>query len=138
MNHQKRYIPWEAYGQSKLANLLFGFELSRRLQDCGAAALSTVAHPGFTSTAITRQSWWMPSLTPLFGQNANLGSWPTLRAATDSSAEGGSYWGPRWFFELWGAPVKVGSSRASRDSEAASRLWELSEQLTGVSYLSNR
>ncbi len=137
LNHQKRYIPWEAYGQSKLANLLFGFELSRRLESHHPALLSTVAHPGFTSTAITRQSWWMPTFTPMFGQNPDLGSWPTLRAATDATAGPGSYWGPRWFFELWGAPVKVSSSRASRDTEAAARLWAISEKLTGVRYLSD-
>lgn len=135
-NHTKRYIAWEAYGQSKLANLLFAFELQRRLDNASSSLTSIAAHPGFASTKITRQSRWMLALTPVFGQSSDLGAWPTLRAATDPGAEGGSYWGPRWMFQLWGAPVQVRSNRASRDASAATRLWALSEQLTGVSFLS--
>ena len=134
-NHRQRYIRWEAYGQSKLANLLFAFELNRRLVARGAALTSIAAHPGFASTNIVRESVWMPAVSPLFGQSSDVGSWPTLRAATDPAAEGGSYWGPKWFFQLWGPPVRVRSTRAATDESAARRLWALSEELTGVAYL---
>ena len=135
-NHRRRYIRWEAYGQSKLANLLFAFELNRRLGSRGTSLTSTAAHPGFASTNIVRESIWMPAVSPLFGQSSDAGSWPTLRAATDPHAEGGSYWGPKWFFQLWGPPVRVHSTRAANDEAAARRLWTLSEDLTGVAYLS--
>ena len=79
----------------------------------------------------------MPAVSPLFGQSSDVGSWPTLRAATDTAAEGGSYWGPKWFFQLWGPPVRVRSTRAATDESAARRLWALSEKLTGVAYLTN-
>ena len=134
-NHRRRYIRWEAYGQSKLANLLFAFELNRRLGRRAASLTSVAAHPGFASTNIVRESVWMPAVSPLFGQSSDAGSWPTLRAATDPDAEGGSYWGPKWFFQLWGPPVRVQSTRAATDEAAARRLWTLSEELTGVAYL---
>ena len=136
-NHRRRYIRWEAYGQSKLANLLFAFELNRRLRAQGASLTSTAAHPGFASTNIVRESVWMPTVSPLFGQSSDAGSWPTLRAATDPAADGGSYWGPKWFFQLWGPPVRVRTTRAATDEAAARRLWALSEELTGVEYLTD-
>lgn len=136
LHHSKRYIPWLAYGQSKLANLLFAYELDRRLASAHSAAMSTAAHPGFASTGITRESAWIPFFEPLFGQNADTGAWPTLRAATDPDAPRGSYWGPRWCFQLWGPPKLVGSSRASRNRDSAEALWRASEELTGFRYLS--
>lgn len=131
----RRYKPWAAYAQSKLANLLFTFELDRRLKAVGAKTSAVAAHPGYTSTGITQSSSWMDYFTPWTGQSADLGSWPTLRAATDGDVEGGSYWGPRWLFEIWGAPKRVGSSRASRDQAIAERLWSVSEELSGVRYI---
>lgn len=131
----QRYSPWGAYSQSKLANLLFTFELDRRLRTAGSTSAAVAAHPGYTSTGITQASSWMDYFTPWTGQSADLGSWPTLRAATDPHAEGGSYWGPRWLFQIWGAPKRVGSSRISRDEILAERLWSVSEELSGVRYI---
>ena len=131
-HHTDRYIGWEAYGQSKLANILFALELQRRLGDRGVQSLA--AHPGFTATGLFRESIWMPFVTPLFGQHSDTGSWPTLRAATDPDATGGSYWGPRWFGQLWGSPVRVQASRQARDPDQAARLWSLSEEMTGVHF----
>jgi len=136
LHHSKRYVPWLAYGQSKLANLLFAYELDRRLASEHPTVMSTAAHPGFATTGITRESSWIPFFEPLFGQNADTGAWPTLRAATDPDAPRGSYWGPRWCFQLWGPPKLVGSSRASRNQATAEALWRASEELTGVQYLS--
>lgn len=135
LQSQHRYRPWGAYAQSKLANLLFTFELDRRLRSAGSCTAAVAAHPGYTSTGITQASSWMDYFTPWTGQSANLGSWPTLRAATDDEAVGGSYWGPRWLFEIWGAPKRVGSSRASRDPAVAQQLWSVSEDLSGVRYI---
>ena len=135
LQFSRRYKPWAAYAQSKLANLLFTFELDRRLKTIGAETSAVAAHPGYTSTGITQSSSWMDYFTPWTGQSADLGSWPTLRAATDAEVEGGSYWGPRWLFEIWGAPKRVSSSRASRDQAVAERLWAVSEALSGVRYI---
>lgn len=137
LNAERRYKPWVAYGQSKLANLLFTYELDRRLRAQGASLTTTAAHPGFAATNITSQSAWMTKATPFFGQKADMGAWPTVRAATAPEAVGGSYWGPRWFFQLWGSPKRVGSSRASRDIAQATELWARSEALTGVQFLSS-
>jgi NAD(P)-dependent dehydrogenase (short-subunit alcohol dehydrogenase family) len=134
MQFERRYSPWGAYGQSKLANLLFTYELDRKLKAAGSKTSAVAAHPGYASTGITQSSSWMDYFTPWTGQSADLGSWPTLRAATDATAESGSYWGPRWLFQIWGAPKRVGSNRASRDKAVAARLWSVSEELSGVSY----
>lgn len=132
LNHTKRYIGWEAYGQSKLANVLFAFELQRRLGSDSVRSLA--AHPGFSATGLFRESMWMPTITPLFGQSSDLGSWPTLRAATDTDAQGGSYWGPRWFGQLWGSPIQVRATRHAQDPERAARLWTLSQEMTGIEF----
>lgn len=134
LQSERRYSPWGAYAQSKLANLLFTFELDRRLRAAGSSTTALAAHPGYSATGITQASWWMDYFTPWTAQPAHLGAWPTLRAACDPQAEGGSYWGPRWLFQIWGAPIRVGSSRASRDEETARKLWDCSERLTGVTY----
>ena len=134
LHFARRYRPWGAYAQSKLANLLFTYELDRRLRSAGSGTTAVAAHPGYTATGITQASSWMDYFTPWTGQSADLGSWPTLRAATDDEAEGGSYWGPRWLFGIWGAPKRVRSSRASRDEATAARLWSVSEELSGVRY----
>jgi NAD(P)-dependent dehydrogenase (short-subunit alcohol dehydrogenase family) len=133
LNWSRSYNPWGAYGQSKLANLLFCFELDRRLQVTEATTTSIAAHPGFSSTNITTESSWMHPAAPLFGQPAERGAWPTLLAATAKEATGGSFWGPRW--GLWGVPKRVGSSGRSRNTDTASRLWACSEELSGVHYL---
>ncbi|WP_228002574.1 oxidoreductase [Nocardia australiensis] len=125
------------YARSKLANLLFTYELDRRLADLPAVALA--AHPGGASTEVFRYSspWFrLPNLAiaRLFGRTPAMGALPTLRAATDPSAAGGEYYGPAGLFEIKGYPAAVRSSTRSHDHAAQSRLWETSERLTGVRY----
>jgi NAD(P)-dependent dehydrogenase (short-subunit alcohol dehydrogenase family) len=123
-----------AYGQAKLANLLFTYELQRRLQ--GTNTIAVAAHPGGSRTELTRN---LPPLVaavtrlaePLF-QSAEMGALPTLRAATDPGVLGGQYFGPDGFGEQRGYPKVVASSEASHDTDAQRRLWAVSEELTSV------
>ena len=139
------YKDMAAYGQSKLANLMFAFELQRRLTRAGIDALSIAAHPGYAATNIstnnklgsTRVGQAMVRLGDrLLGQTAEAGARPILLAATSTQARGGDYWGPRGLMEMRGAPRRVGSTRAARDEAAAARLWTMAENLTDVRYLS--
>ncbi|KGI66635.1 SDR family NAD(P)-dependent oxidoreductase [Mycolicibacterium rufum] len=123
-----------AYGQSKLANLLFTYELQRRLQAAGSSTAALAAHPGGSNTELGRH---LPLLNPVFqaiSQSAAMGALPTLRAATDPAARGGQYYGPSGLFELRGYPKVVSSSRQSHDESLQRRLWTVSEDLTGVAY----
>jgi NAD(P)-dependent dehydrogenase (short-subunit alcohol dehydrogenase family) len=128
-----------AYARSKLANLLFAYELNRRLAAAGARTLSLAAHPGYSTTGLTRN---MPPLLragsraaePFIAQSAAMGALPLLRAATDPAAAGGQYYGPGNLLETKGNPKLVRSSARSYDEQVARRLWEVSEKLTGVSY----
>jgi NAD(P)-dependent dehydrogenase (short-subunit alcohol dehydrogenase family) len=138
------YRKWMAYGQSKLANLLFTFELQRRADKAGAKLLSVASHPGYAATNLQaagprmQGSSMLESLfsvsNSLLAQSAAMGALPTEYAATASDVNGGDYIGPDGVGEMWGHPVKVGCSAAARDTAAATRLWEVSEQLTGVRY----
>ena len=126
-----------AYGQSKLACLMFAYELNRRLQEAGLKTLSVAAHPGVAVTNLAQHfPRFLTMFFPLVGQSAADGALPTLYAALGDDVDGGDYCGPRSMRQMRGAPVKVSSNRASRDSAAAKRLWKLSEELTGVSFLS--
>jgi NAD(P)-dependent dehydrogenase (short-subunit alcohol dehydrogenase family) len=136
---RKPYRAWRAYGQSKLANLLFTAELQRRLTAAGSDVRATAAHPGYAATNLQFHSG--NRLFDLFSavanravaQDAEDGALPTLYAAT-MDIPGNSYAGPSGFMEGRGAPAIVGSSAAAQDMDAARRLWEVSEQLTGVSF----
>ena len=129
-----------AYGRSKLANLLFTYELQRKFETSGIDAIATAAHPGGSSTNLARnveQLWYFRLLTPLLErmmQGADMGALPTLRAAVDPAASGGEYYGPGGFMEQQGYPVVVQSSDASHNVADARRLWQVSEQLTGVHF----
>jgi len=138
LNAEKRYEKIPAYGQSKLANLLFTFELQRRLERIGSGVLATAAHPGWTGTDLQRHSSVIAFLNHFFAQSPPMGALPTLRAATDPMAAGGDYYGPRGFYEMRGYPKKVETSPAARNELDAHRLWEVSEDLTGVAFLSDR
>jgi NAD(P)-dependent dehydrogenase (short-subunit alcohol dehydrogenase family) len=137
---ERGYGRWRAYGQSKLANLLFTFELERRLRAAGSGIISVAAHPGWAATNL--QAGSVPSyLAPLmsganmlFAQSAAMGALPTLYAATQPGLAGGSYIGPDGLFEGRGHPKKVGASIAAQDEETARRLWAVSEELTGVRF----
>ena len=133
LNAEKSYGKMAAYGQSKLANMLFHFELDRRLTAAGVPVSATAAHPGWTRTDLQRHTTAMD----FFGfltQGPAAGALPTLRAAVDPQARGGDYFGPRGMFELAGYPKRVGTSGAAKNMDNAGRLWRISEELTGVSY----
>ncbi len=133
---ERSYSRVGAYGQAKLANLLFTYELQRRLQ--GTNTIAAAAHPGGSRTELTRN---LPPVVaavtrlaePLF-QPADMGALPTLRAATDPGVIGGQYYGPDGFGEQRGHPRVVASSQVSHDTDAQHRLWTVSEELTGVTF----
>jgi NAD(P)-dependent dehydrogenase (short-subunit alcohol dehydrogenase family) len=131
---QRDYSRVGAYGQSKLANLMFTYELQRRLR--GTDTIAAAAHPGGSNTELDRNlPRWMNVLTrplTLLAQSADMGALPTLRAATDPGVIGGQYYGPDGFGEQRGYPKVVASSKVSHDAEAQRRLWAVSEELTSV------
>jgi NAD(P)-dependent dehydrogenase (short-subunit alcohol dehydrogenase family) len=135
---ERRYNRVAAYGQAKLANLLFTYELQRRLASHGTT-IAVAAHPGMSDTELMRN---MPAplvsaferIAPLVAQNPAMGALPTLRAATDLGVIGGQYYGPDGLGQTRGYPKIVGSSRKSHDVDLQRRLWTVSEELTGVVY----
>ena len=133
LHAQKAYKPWAAYGQSKLANLLFTAELQRRLESAGAELIAVAAHPGYTGTNLQQHSGPARFLNVL-AQNAEKGALPALYAATAPSVRGGDYFGPDGFAEMRGYPKRVDSSAAAKDAQVAQRLWEVSERLTDSYY----
>ncbi|MGO9548022.1 SDR family NAD(P)-dependent oxidoreductase [Mycobacterium sp.] len=127
-----------AYGQAKLANLLFTYELQRRLAS-HETTIAAAAHPGGSKTELARNlhGWTQPIysvLEPLVAQDAATGALPTLRAATDPAVLGGQYYGPDGFGQMRGYPKVVQSSKKSHDVDLQRRLWAVSEELTGVVY----
>ena len=128
-----------AYGQSKLANLMFTYELQRRLAAKHKSTIAVAAHPGVANTELTRYlpAFLRPAdrlLLPLGAQSAAMGALPSLRAATDTAVQGGQYYGPDGIGEQRGHPKLVASSKQSHDVELQQRLWAVSEELTGVTY----
>lgn len=128
------YSPWQAYGQSKLANQLFVRELQRRLSQSGSAVRVTAAHPGWTATDLQRTSGIARFLNPILAMKTPQGALPTLRAATDPEALEADYFGPSGWMQMRGYPVRVPMVKQAQDTGAASRLWEVSEELTGTRY----
>jgi NAD(P)-dependent dehydrogenase (short-subunit alcohol dehydrogenase family) len=143
LQSERRYRRWRAYGQSKLANLLFAFELQRRADAAGLPLRSLAAHPGYAATNLQTRAGRMTGnrvdelanrlLNAVVAQSDAQGALPLLYAAT-ADLPGGSYVGPDGPFELRGHPKLVGASGAARDTEAARRLWAASEELTGVHF----
>ena len=131
------YKPWRAYGQSKLGDLLFAIELQRRLSAAGHETISLAAHPGFTKTDLQRNSGASAFVGRLLGMEAERGALPTLYAATAPEAEPGGYYGPDGFYEMRGDPAPAKVMPQAQDEETARRLWETSEELTDVRYLSD-
>jgi NAD(P)-dependent dehydrogenase (short-subunit alcohol dehydrogenase family) len=133
LQSQRRYRRIGAYGQSKLANLLFTYELQRRLR--GTDTIAVAAHPGGSNSELSR---YLPNAIQLvfrpLEQSTEMGALPTLRAAADPNASGGDYYGPGGFAELRGYPQLVASSARSHDVDVARRLWSVSEELTGVRF----
>ncbi len=132
LHAQKSYKPWAAYGQSKLANLLFTSELQRRLERAGAELIAVAAHPGYTGTNLQQHSGI--AFLNVLAQNTEKGALPALYAATTPSVRGGDYFGPDGFAEMRGYPKQVTTSAAARDADVAGRLWETSEKLTDIYY----
>jgi NAD(P)-dependent dehydrogenase (short-subunit alcohol dehydrogenase family) len=137
---ERSYRRWGWYGQSKLANLLFTFELDRRLRAAGSTVRAVAAHPGYSATHLQSAAappfdrTVMSFTNRLFAQSAEMGALPTLYAATFPGLEGASYVGPDGFMEQRGYPRLVGTTEAARDEAAAARLWQVSEELTGVTF----
>ena len=142
LHSERRYQPWPAYAQSKLAMLMFAFELQRRSDAHGWGLMSNAAHPGFARTGLISNgpgdNGVMGTLSrlirPFVSHSAASGALPTLYAATSPQARGGGYYGPNGFYELKGWPKDAFVALQARDAAAAARLWEISEQLTGVSF----
>jgi NAD(P)-dependent dehydrogenase (short-subunit alcohol dehydrogenase family) len=144
LQSEKRYSRWPAYGQSKLANLLFTYEFDRQLRAARSDVVVAASHPGWAATEL---QFVAPRMTGsslmvrmvelangIFAQSAAMGALPTLRAATDERVSSGDYLGPDGFGETRGHPARVRSSARSHDGESARRLWERSEELTGLGF----
>ena len=136
---QRKYDRVASYGQSKLANLMFAYDLQRRLAAAKAKTIAVAAHPGVAATELSRHipGYEFPGVKWIFGRVLNtseMGALATLRAATDPSAKGGQYYGPNGFREFRGYPEVVSSSKQSHDVAIQERLWTVSEELTGVTY----
>ena len=134
LNAERKYSKGKAYNQSKLACLMFAYELQRRLEASGSQTISLAAHPGGSTTSLFEHA---PHLnTPFLFHSAADGALPTLRAATDPDARGSDYYGPAGWTKLTGPPVLVKTPRRSLDEEVAKKLWQVSEELTATHYLS--
>jgi NAD(P)-dependent dehydrogenase (short-subunit alcohol dehydrogenase family) len=135
LQSQRSYRPAAAYAQSKLANLMFTYELARRLSAAGTT-IAVAAHPGLADTELTRHT---PAIAAfvyarVISQNPAMGALPVLRAATGPGVLGGQYYGPGGLLGTRGYPELAASSRQSRDTAIQRRLWTVSEQLTGVTF----
>ncbi|MCB9284578.1 MAG: SDR family NAD(P)-dependent oxidoreductase [Lewinellaceae bacterium] len=140
LQSRKKYSAMGAYSQSKLACLLFAYEMQRRLEKKGSSTLSVAAHPGVSNTDLPRHypKWTKiiePLIVPIFTHSPKQAAEPTLYAALGQDVNGGDYFGPDGWNEMKGQATKVNSTPLSKDPEVARRLWEVSEELTGVRYL---
>lgn len=134
LNAEKSYAPKRAYAQTKLANLLFTYELQRLFESAGVDTIAAAAHPGWTATNLQAHWRMLRILNPLMAQGPKMGALPILYAATAPDVPGGSCYGPDGWQELKGYPTRVQSSRSSYDEAVAAKLWTISEELTGVQY----
>ncbi|MBZ6495220.1 oxidoreductase [Natrinema longum] len=144
LQSEASYDKWDAYAQSKLANVLFAYELDRRFRSDGRNARSMAVHPGYANTRLqfrgpeqsgsTLRKAAMTVLNAVVAQSAEMGALPTLYAATAPEAEGGAYYGPGGFMNMRGTPERQASSDRSDDEETARKLWDVSRELTGVTY----
>lgn len=143
LNWEKGYKPWPAYRRTKLANLLFGFELHRRLQRAHASTMSIVVHPGVSNTNLFAagpgsgggpQAFLAPLVIRLIAQSDAQGALPTLYGATSPEAQSGYFYGPDGFRQMRGYPVEVRAEQQAYDESLAAKLWQVSEQLTGVRF----
>jgi NAD(P)-dependent dehydrogenase (short-subunit alcohol dehydrogenase family) len=133
LNAEQSYDKQAAYGQSKLANLLFTAELQRRFEAAGMDAIAVAAHPGWTTTNLQRHTR-LRLLNPIFAQGPEMGALPSLYAATSPDVRGGDYFGPGGFMQMRGYPTKVKPTDRSKDEADAKKLWEVSEEVTGITF----
>lgn len=137
----RKFKPMSAYGQSKLANLLFTYELQRFFETNNIDCIATAAHPGGSNTRLANHfetGWLMTQVSKIARgamQSAAVGALPQIRASVDENVKGGDYFGPSGIGEMFGYPVLVKSNTTSHKVEDAKRLWDISESLTGVKYL---
>lgn len=145
LQSEANYDRWDAYAQSKLANVLFARELDRRLDRAGIEGVESVAsHPGYADTNLQKRgpqqdgsrlrSWAMKLANAAFAQSARVGAWPMLYAATDPSIEGGEYVGPTGLLNMRGQPGVQSPSESAKDEDVAEQLWTVSASLTGVGF----
>lgn len=139
LQFKTKYSAFEAYAQSKLACLIYGIELQRRLEKTNSSTISLGAHPGISDTQLMQylpamMKLAMPFFKPFLAQNADKGALPILRAALDTNAQGGEYYGPSHPREYKGYPVKVKARRKAYDETLAQQLWAISEDLTNCKY----
>ncbi len=130
----RKYDTNKAYSDSKLANLYFMYELVERLKSDKNAPMVTCAHPGWTKTNLDRHSGLASFLGNIVAQKVEMGTLPSLRAATDEKANTGDYFGPKGMMEMRGYPVVVASNEMANNKENAKKLWTLSEDFTGIKY----
>jgi NAD(P)-dependent dehydrogenase (short-subunit alcohol dehydrogenase family) len=128
------YKKMKAYADSKIANLYFTYELQRKIENAGLNVLSVASHPGWTATELQRHTGLFSFLNNFFAQGIEMGALPTLYAAVAPNVRGGDYYGPDGWREMKGYPKKVQSNKLSHDKEIAVKLWEVSEELTGVKF----
>lgn len=131
---ERKYKKWQAYGDSKIANLYFTYELSNRFGGDGSKVKFAAAHPGWTATELQRHTGFVSFLNNIFSQGITMGALPTLYAATATDVESGDYYGPSGFQEMKGYPQKVKSIDRSYDKMTGMKLWSASELLTGVKF----
>lgn len=130
----RKYKPMNSYGDSKIANMYFTYELGRKLEQNGKNPIVAAAHPGWTATELQRHAGLFDFLNNFFAQDITMGALPTLYAALDEDVDSGDYFGPSGFMEMRGYPKKVKSNELSQNEEIAENLWNVSEDLTGVSF----
>lgn len=131
MNKERSYNKIKAYAASKLANLVFMYELARRLEERGSLVRSTAAHPGWSATNLFEHAAFGKVLNPWMAMPADKGALPILQATIASDAQNGDYFGPTGFMELWGDPGKAVPTKQARDPEIGAALWAESERLVG-------
>jgi NAD(P)-dependent dehydrogenase (short-subunit alcohol dehydrogenase family) len=134
LNSTKFYLKWMVYCQSKLANMLFAYELQRRLSQNGGNPISVAVHPGYAATNLQRASTVFTFLNPIVGQSQAMGALPSLYAATSPEIKGGDFVGPDGFLGQHGYPQKIRSRRGFYFKAVAGRMWEVSEEMTGVRF----
>jgi len=131
---RRKYRAWQAYGDSKIANLYFTYGLQKKLADAGSTVSVTAAHPGWTASELQRHSRGAEFLNVLFAQPIGMGALPTLYAAVGADAVSGDFFGPSGVFGMRGYPERTTSNALSHDMRIAEKLWTASERLTGVTY----